>query len=72
MAAAARHNMENFRAVTWEHVQDETGHDWTMLQLIELIISGFHALLEELPQDIAQYWRFRDKLNVVRLDLPDC
>ena len=38
MAAAARHNMENFRAVTWEHVQDETGHDWTMLQLIELII----------------------------------
>ena len=39
LAAAAGHNLRQFRAVTWDMVKEETGADRDMQELIQ-IISG--------------------------------
>ena len=65
MAAMARNNADTIEAVTWERVQDETSRDQTLLRLAEIIVGGFNTTLDDLPPDIAEYWRFREHLNVI-------
>ena len=53
-------------AVTWERVQEETWLDASMRNLVSAIKQGFNeAILERLPEGLADYWRYRDNLEVV-------
>ena len=65
LAAAAGHNLRQFRAVTWDMVKEETGADRDMQELIQTIGDGFHCRLDELSQPMAKYWQHREALYVV-------
>ena len=65
LAASAGHSLRQFRAVTWELVKEETGADYDMQELVEVIGNGFHYRLDELSQPVAKYWQHREALYVV-------
>ena len=53
-------------AVTWEWVKEEMRRDKTMIDLVDQIRKGFNeAMVERLPQGLAEFWRHRNSLHVV-------
>ena len=52
-------------AITWEKVKLATTSDPTMHKLISLIESGFPSSRHELPQELQEYFQFREHLYTV-------
>ena len=66
-AAFGKLKASEIAAVTWERVKEERWHDKTMVvvDLVDAIGKGFNrAMVERLPQGLAEFWRHRDRLHV--------
>lgn len=64
-ATSALSDMHNIKAVTWNRVKEETASDPLMVELYNVVQSGFNVVQEELPSDITPYHRFKDCLSTV-------
>ena len=65
-AAIGRKVAGEIEAVTWDRVQEATWLDRSMMELVDAISRGFNeAMVDRLPPNLAEYWKYREKLNVV-------
>jgi len=55
-------NLQDFRAATWEVVQDVTRNDCDSQKLIHLIETKF---LSEMLSNISSFWRLREDLYII-------
>ena len=53
-----------FKADKIQSIKDSTQSDTTLSELKEFIYTGLPETLKELPQDLHQFWSFRDELSV--------
>ena len=61
----ASSNVEKLRAVTWDIIKKETLKDPQLVELMNVIRSGFPAQRFTLPPHLAEYWNQRDNLYIV-------
>ena len=55
-------SLEALGAVTWDRVRTATASDPAMLELIETIENGFPSKRSDLPQQIQEFFQFKDDL----------
>jgi hypothetical protein len=60
---AAASSLQSFQSVTWNSVREATTSDPIMQILLTTIEQGFPYHKHELPQQIQDYWQFRDSLS---------
>ena len=65
LVAGAEMRLQQFRAVTWEVVKEETAADGDMQSLVQIISEGFHCRLDDLAPAIAKFWQYREALYLV-------
>lgn len=53
----------NLQSVTWDRVRTATSSDNNMQALLELIEAGLPEHRHELPEDLREYFQFRDNLH---------
>ena len=58
-------SLRDFRAVTWEVVQDVTRNDCDSQALIHNIETKFPSTQAEMPSNISSFWRLREDLHIV-------
>ncbi len=49
-------------AISLDRIKTESSKDQSICDLIHLIINGFPSKMEDLPDNLKQYWRVRDQL----------
>ena len=64
IASSASSALKNV-AITWENVKLATTSDPTMNKLVSIIESGFPGSRHELPQELQEYFQFREHLYTV-------
>ena len=53
------------QAVTWHNVQEETASDPIMTSLSNMILDGFPPQRHDVPEELRNYFRFREDLSIV-------
>ena len=56
---------ESIKVITWDRVREETASDPLMLDLYNLVLSGFDAEQENLSPEMLPYHRFKDSLSTI-------
>ena len=64
-AVSALQCIDNIRSVTWDRVREETSSDPKMVNLLDLISTGFRGKRRDLPNHLKLYYRFIKDLSSV-------
>ena len=65
VTAVIRNNTQKLTSITWELLEEETCKDADFKTLQEAIHNGFPKA-NRTNSSTAQYWQYRDNLNVTR------
>ena len=65
MATVCTINDNEFRAITWDIVRQETQSDESLRNLSLLINSSFPADKSDMPPELMPYWSIKDNLYMV-------
>ena len=57
--------MDSIKAVTWDRVREETASDPAMVELYNIVQSGFNIPQENLSPNLTSYYRFREYLSTI-------
>ena len=57
--------MDNIKSVTWDRVREETASDPVMMNLYNLIQSGFDTDDDRVSLELKPYFKFRDNLSTI-------
>ena len=64
-AISSLFHIDALKSVTWNRVQEETASTPYMVDLYNIVQSGFDRELEKLSPDLQPYHRFRDSLSTI-------
>ena len=64
-AMSSLSDVNSIKAVTWQRVREETASNPSMMELYNIVQSGFNIKLEDISSDIAPYHKYKDSLSTV-------
>ena len=57
-------DMDRFFAVTWDVIKSVSEKDPSICLLAKLVMDGFPSKKSDMPQEISEFWDYRNSLNV--------